>query len=79
MNLPKPKLLGQARGLIPLRRMSYKTEGADVAYTRDYILFHKKRHPLEMGVEEIRSYLTHLAVEMLPRRRKTSHLIRQLL
>lgn len=43
--------------------MSYKTARAYVAYIRDYILFHNKRHPMEMGVDEIRSYLTHLAVD----------------
>jgi hypothetical protein len=43
--------------------MSYKTERAYVAYIRDYILLHNKRHPVDMGVEEIRSYLTHLAVD----------------
>lgn len=63
MNTPKPKLLDQVRGLIRLRHMSYKTERAYVAYIRDYILFHNKRHPSEMGVNEIRAYLTHLAVD----------------
>ena len=63
MSTPKPKLLDQVRGLIRLRHMSYKTERAHVAYIRDYILFHGKRHPSQMGVDEIRSYLTHLAVD----------------
>lgn len=63
MSTPKPKLLDQVRGLIRLRHMSYKTERAYVAYIRDYILFHNKRHPSQMGVGEIRSYLTHLAVD----------------
>lgn len=43
--------------------MSHKTERAYVGYCRDYILFHNKRHPREMGAEEIRDYLTYLAVE----------------
>ena len=32
-------------------------------WTRRFILFHQKRHPKEMGKEEIESFLTHLAVE----------------
>lgn len=43
--------------------MSHKTERAYIAYCRDFILFHNKRHPSEMGTEEIRDYLTYLAVE----------------
>jgi integron integrase len=31
-------------------------------YIKDFILFHNKRHPREMGVEQIRAYLSHLAV-----------------
>jgi integron integrase len=58
-----PKLLDQIRNLIQLRHMSHKTERAYVGYARDYILFHKMRHPREMGAGEIREYLTHLAVD----------------
>ncbi|CAN5332635.1 integron integrase [soil metagenome] len=59
----QPKLLDQVRHLIRLKHMSHKTERAYVAYIRGYILFHRKRHPKEMGVSEIRDYLTHLAVD----------------
>lgn len=43
--------------------MSRRTETSYVYYTLDYIRFHGKRHPKEMGVEEIRAYLSHLATE----------------
>ncbi len=46
-----------------VRHLSHKTERAYVGYIRDFILFHGKRHPAEMGAREIRDYLTHLAVE----------------
>ncbi len=46
-----------------MRHLSQKTERAYVGYIREFILFHHKRHPAEMGVEEIRDYLTYLAVE----------------
>jgi hypothetical protein len=42
--------------------MSIRTEEADVSWVRRFILFHGKRHPTDMGAEEIRAFLTHLAV-----------------
>ncbi len=63
MEIQKPKLLDQVRNLMRMRHMSHKTERSYVAYMREYILFHNKRHPKEMGVEEIRDYLSYLAVE----------------
>lgn len=61
--MQQPKLLDQVRNLMRLKHLSYKTERAYVGYIRKYILFHNKKHPKEMGVDEIRNYLTHLAVE----------------
>ncbi len=61
--MPKrPKLLDQVRNLMRLKHLSFKTERAYVGYIREYILFHNKKHPKDMGVDEIRDYLTHLAV-----------------
>ena len=61
--MEKPKLLDQVRNLMRMLHLSYKTERAYVSYIRDFILFHDKRHPKDMGVSEIRAYLTHLAVD----------------
>ena len=61
--MEKPKLLDQVRNLMRVRHLSHKTERAYVGYIREYILFHGKKHPREMGVDEIRDYLTYLAVE----------------
>lgn len=61
--MEKPKLLDQVRNLMRVRHLSHKTERAYVGYIRDYILFHGKKHPKDLGVNEIREYLTHLAVE----------------
>ena len=61
--MQKPKLLDQVRNLMRLRHLSHKTERVYVSYIREFILFHDKRHPKEMGVDKIRKYLTHLAVE----------------
>lgn len=58
-----PRLLDQVRECIRLKHFSLKTEKSYVYYIREFILFHNKRHPKEMGVAEIRAYLSHLAVE----------------
>ncbi|MEM9217011.1 MAG: phage integrase N-terminal SAM-like domain-containing protein [Cyanobacteria bacterium P01_F01_bin.150] len=59
----KPRLLDQVRQSIRLRHFSLKTEKSYIYYIRDFILFHQKRHPSEMGVDEIRAYLSHLAID----------------
>jgi len=60
--MSKPKLLDEVRNVARLKHLSLSTEKSYVNYIRRYILFHKKRHPLEMGVMEIRAFLTYLAV-----------------
>ncbi len=57
-----PRLLDQVRQSLRLRHFSLKTEKSYVHYIRDFILFHNKRHPKEMGADEIRAYLSHLAI-----------------
>jgi len=58
-----PKLLDQVREAIRVKHYSIRTEEAYVNWIKRYILFHNKRHPREMGVSEIETFLTHLAVE----------------
>lgn len=61
---PQPKkLLDRVREKIRLKHYSRRTEDAYVAWSRQYILFHHKRHPGEMGVPEIEAFLTHLALD----------------
>ena len=60
---PKPRLLDRVRAAIRARHYSRRTEKAYVAWIRRYILFHGKRHPLEMGGPEVTRFLTSLAVE----------------
>jgi hypothetical protein len=59
----KPKLLEQVRAIARARHLSHRTEDAYHNYIKRFILFHNKRHPKEMGAEEITSFLTHLAVK----------------
>jgi integron integrase len=61
-SLPKPKkLLDQLRDAIRIKHYSYSTEKTYVHWVKRYILFHNKRHPVEMGTPEIKAFLTHLA------------------
>jgi hypothetical protein len=59
----KPKLLDQVRQALRLKHYSYETEKTYVQWIKRFILFHKKRHPEEMGKEEVEAFLVHLAVE----------------
>ena len=59
---PKPKLLDQVRQAIRARHYSKRTEKTYVEWTKRFIYFHGKRHPLEMGELEINQFLTDLAV-----------------
>jgi integron integrase len=54
-------LLDQVRHQIRLKHYSIRTEESYVNIIRSFILYHKKRHPKEMGADEIRQYLSHLA------------------
>jgi integron integrase len=58
-----PRLLDQLRQAIRTRHYSWRTEKAYVQWVRRFVLFHQKRHPVEMGSAELRAFLTHLAVE----------------
>lgn len=53
-----PRLLDQVRQSARLRHFSRKTEKSYIYYTCAFILFHQKRHPREMGVNEIHAYLS---------------------
>jgi integron integrase len=59
----QPRLLDRVRFAIRARHYSLRTEEAYVAWIRRFILFHGKRHPLEMAEEEINVFLTSLAVD----------------
>jgi integron integrase len=60
---PQPKkLLERVRDAVRVKHYSYETEKTYVQWIRRYILFHNKRHPSEMGGDEVNAFLTHLAV-----------------
>jgi site-specific recombinase XerD len=60
---PAPRrLLDRVRWHLRVKRYSIRTEQAYVDWIRRFILFHDKRHPAEMGEEEIAAFLSHLAI-----------------
>jgi integron integrase len=59
----KPKLLDQVREAIRTRHYSLRTEEAYVGWIKRFIFFHGKRHPLEMGQQEVVQFLSALAVK----------------
>jgi integron integrase len=59
----KRKLLDLVRDKIRFKHYSYSTERTYVHWIKHYILFHQKKHPVEMGKTEIEAYLTKLATK----------------
>jgi integron integrase len=61
--MSKKKLLDLVREQIRTKHYSLQTEKSYVGWIKRYIFFHHKKHPIDMGKEEIESFLTYLAVE----------------
>ena len=59
----QPKLEDQLRGAIRERHYSIRTEQAYVMWYRQFIRFHRLRHPMEMGEAEVTAFLKHLTVD----------------
>ena len=58
----KSPFLEKVRQLMRVQHYAIKTEHAYVNWIRRFILFHGKRHPVEMGENEVAAFLTYLAV-----------------
>jgi hypothetical protein len=52
-NSKPPKLLDQLREAIRARHYSIRTENACHDWARRFILFHHRRHPRDLGVDEV--------------------------
>ncbi len=62
MNQP-PKLLDQVRDFMRLKHYSLSTEKDYIFEIKRYILYHGKKHPLDMNEGHVQTFLTYLAVE----------------
>lgn len=56
-------LLDQVREIARIKHFILATEKSHVYYIQEFILFHNKRHPKDMGAPGIRAYLSHLAIQ----------------
>jgi hypothetical protein len=58
------KLLDQVRDKIRKKHYSIRTEQAYVECIRRFIIFYGKRHPKDLGEDEISQYISYLASEL---------------
>jgi integron integrase len=63
MDTKAPKLLDQVRETLRVKHYSYRTEHTYLDWIKRFIIFHNKRHPKEMGAEEVQEFITYLANE----------------
>lgn len=57
-----PRLLDQVREVIRIKHYSIRTEQAYLQWIKRYIIFHGKRHPKTLGADELRAFLSDLAI-----------------
>ncbi|MGD2181986.1 site-specific integrase [Lusitaniella coriacea] len=58
MTSPPKKLLDTVREVIRLKHYSYRTEQTYLDWIKRYLLYHDKKHPREMGTQEIQDFST---------------------
>ena len=56
-----PKLLDIVRMELRTRHYSIRTEKTYLNWIKRFIIFHNKRHPIEMGTQEIKTFINDLA------------------
>ena len=59
----QPRLHDRVADAAIARHLSANTRKTYVRWIRRFVLFHRKRHPRDMGVAEVNAFLTHLAVD----------------
>jgi integron integrase len=59
---PPRRLLDQVADALRVRHYSPKTVDAYVHWVRRFILFNERRHPAELGKDEVARFLSHLAI-----------------
>ena len=57
------RLMDQVREVLRFHHYAYNTEKSYVSWILQYIRFHNKRHPKDMGKNEIESFLSFLAIK----------------
>ena len=62
VEIGRPRLLERVHQAIRVRHYSRRTEEAYVAWVRRFVIFHDRRHPRDLGQDDVRRFLTALAV-----------------
>ena len=57
------KLLDQVRDKIRFKHYTLDTENTYLPWIKQFILYHGKRHPVDMGAAEVEAFLTYLATQ----------------
>ena len=58
--MAEEKLLDKVKTELRTRHYSSKTEAAYTNWIKRFVLFHNKRHPKDMGAEEIKAFVDNL-------------------
>jgi integron integrase len=61
--MPTPRLLDVTRDRLRTQHYSLRTENAYLQWIRRFVRFHRGRHPRELGGDDVKAFLTWLAVE----------------
>ena len=59
----QPSLLERVKTELRVNHYSKKTEEAYISWIKRYIFFNNKKHPKEMGAEEVKNYISYLATK----------------
>ena len=63
VNTQKPSFIQQLRIFMRSQNKTWATEKTYILWIRRFIFFHNKRHPKEMGANEVNAFLNHLSVD----------------
>jgi hypothetical protein len=55
------RLMDQVREVLRFHHYAYNTEKSYVSWILQFIRFHNKKHPKDMGKAEVEAFLSHLA------------------
>ena len=56
------RLMDQDREVLRFHHYAYNTEKSYVSWILQFIRFHNKKHPKDMGKAEVEAFLSHLAI-----------------
>jgi len=56
------RLMDQVREVLRFHHYAYNTEKSYISWILKYIRFHNKKHPKDMGKQDIEAFLSHLAI-----------------